>query len=420
MESLIFLMGPLCFLVFLYSLSYFHESSSANFDFEHVSIPGCLNQSTGDAYTHAAILACASAVKRSTAAVMLEPEISGRDCPPWAVDLPMLRHILDHIAQAFPFVVPWHVSWTSPNTAQEVGPWTVRRQPQHTQRGDWPPRLDGFGCMETVVISYDRETRHPWRWVCGVQQGPAVPKHSLVFARPKAIQQLPGWKMPCPCESVLLVLPWCHALSLRTVRHPAARPWGGGAERVHPHRPSSHALVYCHDETACARTARSGAGQHLALPVWPFPAQPSRGASGARFPLTPRSRVWPGAALRGWHNSTGAAPALWTRGSCEDGAQGAQSQGMKTVRRTARERWPSGSTRIPRLQRERPARSGTHWSVSKTARPQSPSGFGLQHTIISYGTPAESHRACGGGRTPLDLLCWGISRKVVDGTVGPP
>lgn len=29
-----------------------------------------LNQSTGDSYTHAAILACASAVKRSTAAVI--------------------------------------------------------------------------------------------------------------------------------------------------------------------------------------------------------------------------------------------------------------------------------------------------------------------------------------------------------------
>src|SRR4030095_16690988 len=76
------------------------------------------------------------------------------------------------------------------------------------------------------VIYHDIDTRYPWRWVGGVQQGQEVPKQSIVFARPKAIQHLTGGKMQCPCERVLLILPWCHDLYLRTLRHPRRPDFG--------------------------------------------------------------------------------------------------------------------------------------------------------------------------------------------------
>src|SRR5678815_3530089 len=155
-------------------------------------------------------------------------------------DLHMLLHILDHIAQAFPFVVPCAlVVDIAEHPLNGVGPWTVRRQPQQHKTGvTGQPLLDGFCFMDTVVIYHDIDTRYPWRWVGGVQQGQEVPKQSIVFARPKAIQHLTGGKMQCPCARVLLILPWCHDLYWRTLRHPR-RPDFGAVSYTHLTLPTS-------------------------------------------------------------------------------------------------------------------------------------------------------------------------------------
>jgi hypothetical protein len=249
--------------------------------------------------------------------------------PPWAVDLPRLFHLLDDIAQALPFVVPCAlvVDIAAP-PRHGGGPWTGRRQPQQPKTGGTgPPRLDGFGFMEAGVLSHDSETRAPWRWGGGVQQGQEVPKHSMVWARPKALQPLAGGKMPCPCARGLLVLPWCQALSWRPWRQPR-RPDGGAAGPLAFLRPDPHRMrwsVFMRQPPARAPLAPVR-GLSLRSPCGPLPSpaplgEPAaHGFRGHRAPVCGLERCG-----KGGPTPPGAAPALWTRGSVEDGTQGAHA-----------------------------------------------------------------------------------------------
>src|SRR5262245_59526151 len=80
--------------------------------------------------------------------------------------------------------------------------------------------------MNTVVIRDDRDTRHPWSWVGSVQQRQEVAEQPIVFPRAEAIEQLAGGEMQRPSHVVLLMLPWCHDLSLRALRHPGRPDFG--------------------------------------------------------------------------------------------------------------------------------------------------------------------------------------------------
>ena len=152
--------------------------------------------------------------------------------------------------------------------------WPVDRTsatPATQNGGDWPTtarRLWLYGDRSALP-------RHryafPWRWVGGVQQGQEVPKHSIVFARPKALQPLTGGKMQCPCGSAshssLVSCPLLASLAAST----PPRLWGGGESRVPPQRPSSHALVSFHEATACALPLDPVRGLIFRYQFGPFP-----------------------------------------------------------------------------------------------------------------------------------------------------
>src|SRR4029453_9082983 len=56
--------------------------------------------------------------------------------------------------------------------------------------------------------------------VRGVQQGQELPKQSIVFTSPEAVEHLASGEMQRPSEIGLLIFSWRHDLSLRALRHP--------------------------------------------------------------------------------------------------------------------------------------------------------------------------------------------------------
>ena len=191
--------------------------------------------------------------------------------PPWAVDLPRLFHSPDDTSRKRCRL--WcRVPLSIPPPAPRVRPRQDVGNPSNPNGGTGPPRPDGFGFMETGVLSTTARRVRQWRWGGGVQQGQEVPKTPMAWARPKALQPLTGGKMPCPCARVRpRASPGVRPSPGVPGGSPAAPTGGGGPSRVPLPRPSSHALVSFREATARARTARSGAGSACA-PRGPLPS----------------------------------------------------------------------------------------------------------------------------------------------------
>ncbi len=141
---------------------------------------------------------------------------------PWSIFLHMLLDVLHQITEAFPFVVPCTlVVYITKRPLNGVGPRTVCRRPEHLKTGvTGQPLFDSFRFMNTVIIRDHIDARYLSSRVRGVQQSQEITKQPIVFTRAESIEQLAGGQMQRPSQIVLLVLPWCHDLCLRALRHP--------------------------------------------------------------------------------------------------------------------------------------------------------------------------------------------------------
>ena len=284
-------------------------------------------------------------------------------------DLPGLLHILDHIAPAFPFMVPGALvvdiakdplqsglarGHTSATTATQSG-------------GDWPTtvrRLLLYGYSR-----YPRLHRYALRLAAGYAASSRVrrSRNTPLFLRgPRQYSPSPVPAGSAPARECFSCVPGVMLSACVPCSLHAVPTWGGGGYRVHPQTPSPHALASFRDETASRPTARSGAGHHLWLPVWRVSIpRLCRGASGARLPLTPAMPCC-GLERRGKGGTTppGAPPTIGPRGHFAAGAQGAPEPGHQDGRPDGNRELAVWVDRMPRL----PSAIGMHDTVHTGAR----------------------------------------------------
>ena len=145
------------------------------------------------------------------------------------------------------------------------------------------------------------EAVEPSPWRPGESTAPAIP-HCLCEDLGKRALCRSQAGAPQPERGARFCLASCSLPGCLAASRPP-RPAAGGGYRVHLQRPSLPGLARFRRATACGPND-SGPGRHLWPPVGLVATpSPSRGASGARFPPTPRCRVWLGAWPRVWHNS---------------------------------------------------------------------------------------------------------------------
>jgi hypothetical protein len=327
--------------------------------------------------------------------------------------------ILHHIAQALPCVIPGPLGVSiAERPLHRVGPRTVCRQPEQRKVGvARQPLLDGLRFINTGVIHDDREARHPRSRVRGVQHRQAVTKHPRVFAWPEAIEHLARSHRSHrerPRQSVLRVLAWCHPLCLRPLWHP-----GRSALRQEV-------------ASACLRTPH----HRMRVPVGVMPPPPDQTVDPVRVvilgdprgPFPPPPIAW---SQRRTVSADTALPCLalsvaarvaqrhrvrhqpYVCGAALRKAPRARvSQGSKTVGCTATERGPSGSIRLPRP----PARYACTIRDTLERAQNRPAA----HRRKMWHASREPSRVWRRTARLWPCSAGGISRQVVDGTVGAP